>query len=357
MKILQVCPDFYMELGGISVHVQNIAERLAKRHDVTVYATNCRSKYPRYEVKNCVKVERFNCFAPGYAYFFSWDMLLRFRKVEFDVVHGHGYHAFPLHFSRLAKGKKFIVTTHFHGAGHTPFRNCLVRLLKRFGEETLRKADKIIAVSQFEKDLLIRYFKIDPKKAIVIPNGVDFSEFSGLKRQNHDFRSILYVGNLASYKGPQYLVEVLPKLPDDVVLEIVGDGPLKPFLEKRARELNVYNRIRLQHNLERRQLLQKFADADVFILLSKYEAYSLVVAEALASGTPCIVADTCALSEWIDGASCFGVSLPVSLNKLANLINYVLNTRVNRENVKAHTRKKVLDWDEVVERLVELYTA
>jgi len=356
VKILQVCPDFYEKVGGISVHIQNIAERLAQRHDVTVYATNHGSKYPRYEVRNGVKVERFNCYAPSSAYFFSWEMLLRFPKVKFDVVHGHGYHAFPLHLSRLAKGKKFIITTHFHGTGHTPFRSCLIRLLKPFGEETLRKADKIIAVSKFERSLITRYFKINPEKVIVVPNGVNFSDFSDLKRRNHDFKSILFVGYLASYKGVQYLVEVLPKLAADVVLEIVGDGPLKPFLEKRARELNVYDRIRFYHNLKKYELLQKYVDADVFVLLSRYEAYSLVVAEALAAGTPCIVANTSALSEWVDNRSCFGLELPITLKELAKLIHHVIVQNPNKRDIKKRIRTKILDWKEVVERLEKIYT-
>ena len=354
MEILQVCPDFYGEAGGISVHVQNISQRLARKHNVTVYATNYGARFPKYEVRNRVKVERFRCYAPGNAYFFSWEMLLRFRKVEFDVVHGHGYHAFPLHLSTLAKGKKFIVTTHFHGTGHSPFRSCLIRLLKRFGERTLRKADKIIVVSEFERSLITRYFKINSEKVIVIPNGVNFSEFSGLKRRNHDFRSILFVGYLTSYKGAQYLVEVLPKLANDVVLEIVGNGPLKPFLEKRAKELNVYDRIRFYHNLKRRELLQKYADADLFVLLSRYEAYSLVVAEALAAGTPCIVANTSALSEWVDNETCFGVGVPINVNKLAMLINRIFDNGVSKQAMKKWTRK-ILEWNDVVRRLETIY--
>ncbi|MEM3702978.1 MAG: glycosyltransferase family 4 protein [Candidatus Bathyarchaeia archaeon] len=355
MNILQVCPDFYVEVGGISVHIQNISERLARKHDVTVYATTDGSRFPRYELKNGVRVERFKCYSPSNSYFFSWEMLLRMRKVKFDIVHGHGYHAFPLHFSTVAKCDKFVVTPHFHGVGHSAFRECLVRLLKPFGNRTLKKAERIIAVSEFEKSLLTRYFKIDPEKVTIIPNGVDFSEFSGLRKRNRDFRSILYVGYLIGYKGVQYLVEVLPRLADDVVLEVVGGGPLKPFLEKRAKELKVYDRVRFYENLSRQELLQKYADADVFVLLSRFEAYSLVVAEALTAGTPCIVANTSALSEWVDNESCFGVGLPVDLSEVAKVINHVLDNGVDRRNMRNWVGNKILDWNEVARRLESIY--
>jgi glycosyltransferase involved in cell wall biosynthesis len=355
LKILQVCPFNYGEVGGVSMHVKSISERLVKRHDVTVYATNPDMKYPRYEVINGVEVERFKRYSPSDAYFFSWEMLLRLCKTECDIVHAHCYHAFPMHFSTLAKCKKFIVTTHFHGVGHTPFRESLFRMFKPFGKRTLMKADKIIAVSEYEKSMLCRWFGLKPDKVVVIPNGVNLSEFSNLKRRSHDYKSVLYVGYLSSFKGPQYLVEVLPKLAKDVVLEIVGEGPLKPFLEKRARKLKVYDRIRFYQDLPRNELLQKYADADVLALLSMYEAYSLVVAEALAAGTPCIVADTSALSEWIDGESCFGVGLPVDLSEVAGVINHVLDNGVDKGNMKKWVGTKILDWDEVANMLEKIY--
>jgi len=355
MKILQICPDSYAEAGGISVHVRNISERLAKRHDVTVYATKRSTRFPKYEYINGVKVERFGCYAPSDSYFFSLEMLLRLRKVEFDVVHGHGYHSLPLHFAPLAKYGKFVATTHFHGFGHTPFRDCLFKLFKPIGQRTLSKANTIIAVSEYEKSLLVDYFGLDPEKVIVIPNGVNFEEFKGLGRRRHNYRSILYVGYLSSFKGPQYLVEVLPRLAKDVVLEIVGVGPLMPYLEKRARELRVNDRVKFHQNLSRQELLQKYADADVFVLLSKYEAYSIVVAEALAAGTPCIVAKTSALSEWVDGETCFGVNLPINLGELTKLIHNVLDNGVDRRSMKKWIGTKILDWNEVVHKLEKIY--
>jgi len=357
MRILQVYMGPYVadRGGGVSVYVCNISERLARRHDVTVFATNP-GGLPRFEVMNGVKVERFKRYAPSGAYFFSLEMLLKLRKAEFDVVHGHCYHAFPLHFSALAKRKMFVVSTHFHGVGHSVFRDSLIRLFKPFGKRTLKAADKIVAVSEYEKALLCGQFGLDAEKVVVIPCGVDFGEFEGLKRRERGFRSILYVGNLVGYKGVQFLVEVLPRLPGDVVLEIVGKGVLKPFLEKRARELGVSGRVRFFENLPRRELLQMFVDADVFVLLSRYEAYSMAVAEALVAGKPCVVANSSALSEWVDNRTCFGVDYPIRLDKLAESIGYVLENGVVGEVVSSKwIGSKILDWDDVVERINEVY--
>ncbi len=83
MRILQVCPDSYVEVGGISVHVRNVSDRLARKHDVTVIATNDKEQLPWFEVKNSVKVERFRFYASSNAYFFTVDMPLSAREESF----------------------------------------------------------------------------------------------------------------------------------------------------------------------------------------------------------------------------------------------------------------------------------
>jgi glycosyltransferase involved in cell wall biosynthesis len=341
--------------GGISVYVRNVSERLVGRgHDVTVFATNP-GGLPKFEVQNGVKVERFSRFAPSTAYFFSLSMLLRLRGVEFDVVHGHGYQAFPFHFSALAKHKLFVASTHYHGVGHSVFRNALIRLFRPFGERTLRVADRVVCVSEFEKSLVLSQFRVDPGKVVVVPCGVSFGDFEGLRKREHDFKSVLYVGRLEEYKGAQFLVEVLPRLDDGVVLEVVGKGPMRGVLERRARELGVFDRVRFFEELPRRVLLQMFVEADVFVLPSRYEAYSMVVAEALTAGTPCVVADASALSEWIDAKSCFGLDVPIRLDQLRNMINKVLNGEFDRRAIKDWKGKKIVDWNDAVKTLELIY--
>jgi glycosyltransferase involved in cell wall biosynthesis len=154
---------------------------------------------------------------------------------------------------------------------------------------------------------------------------------------------------LEKYKGVHNLIIALTRLDDEVTLNIVGDGPFKDHLSKMVAALKLEKRVRFEQDLSRAVLLQKYADSDLFALLSEHESYGLCVAEALAARTPCIVANTSALSEWIDAQGCYGIDYPVKIDVFVNCVNKVLGTGVSNVNVA------LLDWDEIVKKLTRLY--
>ena len=346
MRILQVCPKYYPSIGGVEQHVRNISERLAQEHEVTVFTCDPSEQLPREEILNGVKIRRFHSFSPQDAYHISFGMLNELHRSSFDVVHGHSYHAIPLFFSRYAKRKRFIITAHYHGHGSTYLRDLLMKGYKPFGNKALQEADVITAVSKYEKALLMKDFHIEDT-IVVIPSGINLDEFKGLKAVEKTHKTILSVGRLEAYKGVQYTIQTLPFLDKDIHLDIVGGGPYKEKLVGLARDLRMEDRVRFHQNLPKSELLSRYANADLFVLLSKYEAFGTVIAESLAAGTPCIVANTSALTEWIDNRNCFGIDYPISIERLAQLINNVIGREVS--NVK------LWDWDDVVRETLKIY--
>jgi glycosyltransferase involved in cell wall biosynthesis len=324
-----------------------VSERLAGKHEITVFTTDPSGALKREEVINGVLVRRFNAFAPGNAYYISPGLLSELRKYSFDIVHGHNYHALPLFFSRLANYKKLIITPHYHRHGSTSFRNFLIRCYKPFGTTVIKDADMVMSVSEYEKNLLIEDFNIDRNKITVIPNGINRKEFQGLKRESVEKRdeklTILYIARLEKFKGVQYAIRALPLLDEKIHLEIVGKGSYKGELQKLSGDLEVTHRVHFYQDLERDVLLDKYLNADLFLLLSKYEGFGIVVAEALASGTPCIVANRSALTQWVDDKNCFGIGYPVNIESLASLITEVIGRKVGMVDL--------WDWDDVAKYL------
>jgi len=345
MRIAQVCPRYRPNIGGVETHVEEISKRLVQKgHDVTVLTTDPAGRLPKKESIDGVNIIRFPAFAPGDAYYLS-PSLYSFIKSsgDFDIVHAHGYHAFPAYFASFTKAPKFIFTPHYHGHGHTPLRDLLLKPYAMLGKRIFSRADNVICVSEFEKSLVCRDFNCD-NKVVVVPNGVNKAEFKGIEPYPKGMKVILYVGRLEEYKGVQYIIRALPFLHWHRLL-VIGKGPYKDALIKEAIIAGVKDKVGFKADQSREELLRWYATADVFVMLSRFEAYGITVAEALTAGVPCIVANGSALSEFA-GDSCKAVELPISGEDLAADIEGA---------VFSGTPRGVLDWDEVVDKVLKVY--
>ncbi len=344
MRIAQVCPRYSPYIGGVETHVGELSRRLVRRgHEVTVLSTDPSGKLPKSEAIDGVRAMRFPAFAPGDAYYLSPSLGSYIKKAGFDVVHAHGYHAFPAYLALATPAPRFVFTPHYHGHGHTPFRDLLLKPYAILGRRIFERAGRIICVSEFEKGLVCRDFKCDGK-AVVVPNGVNKAEFRGLEPYPKGLKLILYVGRLEEYKGVQYAIRALPFLPWHR-LGVIGKGPYKDALVKEAVAAGVKDKVAFMAEQSREELLRWYATADVFVMLSRFEAYGITVAEALTAGVPCIVANGSALSEFV-GPSCQGVDLPIGGEELAKCI----------EKARFDGRPpNVMDWDEVTEKVLQVY--
>lgn len=348
MEIVQVTPRYLPYFGGVEEYVRNISERLAKRHSITVLTCDPSGNLPRKEEINKVTVRRFRALAPHEAYYFSLELFWELKKVESDVVHAHSYHAFPLLFSVLSRSKKFVVTPYYHGQGHTKVRNLFLRLYHPLGRIPLKRADKIVCISKHEKSLLKNHFKIEDRKMVVVPVGINVKEFEKFKKKKRDeTQNILCVSRLEKYKGIHHVIQSLSRLDPVFHLDIIGRGSYKKKLVQLVQNLHLDYRVHFSELLPRDALLQKYAEASVFVLLSTAESYGMSVAEALAFKTPCIVANASALSEWVDNINCFGIDLPVDVERLAHCIETV--SRITLKKVDLPT------WEETAKALECIY--
>lgn len=354
MKIVQVCPRYYPDIGGVETHVKEISERLVKRgFEVEVVTTDPGGKLSKEDEIDNVNVRRFWSLAPSDAYFFAPQIYFYLKKAKCDVIHAHSYHALPAFFAALAKnGRKFVFTSHYHGRGHTGFRNILHTSYKFFGSKIFRNADRVICVSRYEKELIKENFGLSDEKLACVPNGINLEEFR-IKSNIRDKKMILYVGRLERYKGVQHIIRALPYL-DGYRLVIVGKGPYEGELRKLASSTNVNGRIEWLKDLPREELLEQYKSAGVFVFLSSFEAFGITVAEALASGTPCIVAETGALKEFIDERICFGLSYPININELAEKIIDVSKREIDFLELPKD-KIKIRSWDEVVDEHEKIY--
>jgi glycosyltransferase involved in cell wall biosynthesis len=160
-------------------------------------------------------------------------------------------------------------------------------------QEVLAKADLITTVSApLRKEAL--ELGAAPANVLVLPNGVDTSLFKPADRAAArrelglpaDNKMILFVGHLATEKGPAVLLGALAQLPEDVMLLAVGAGPRAAELKDQAKALGVSARIKWVGEVPHERIPAYTAACDCLALPSLREGEPNAVLEALASGRP-----------------------------------------------------------------------
>ncbi|MCG7848677.1 MAG: glycosyltransferase family 4 protein [ANME-2 cluster archaeon] len=358
MNIVQVCPRYYPDVGGVEKIVQEINERLVgRRHKVEVVTTDPTGMLPKHETINGVEIVRFRSFAPGDAYFFAPGMYSYLKRVDCDVIHAHNYHALPAMMACLAKGdRKFIISPYYHGKGHTVVRKLLFNVYNRiFGKYFFSNAGMIISPSDFEIEMLNKDFNLDEISCVTIAPGVDEALFglsgsSELKKN----RSILFVGRIEKYKGLQYVIKALEYISnekgDHFILNVVGSGPYKDRLQKIAAKSKV--EIIWHGRTSQEQLRQLYQGSELLVLLSSFETFGIVVAEALAARLPALVVKSSALKEFVDERVCFSVDDPADAEELGDKILEICDLEIDFSGL---TDKKVRSWDKVVDEYERVY--
>ncbi|MGD7043172.1 glycosyltransferase [Jeotgalibacillus proteolyticus] len=163
------------------------------------------------------------------------------------------------------------------------------------------KADVIVAISSGVKKDLIENFDICKKKIIVIHNPIDVDLINYQKNIPIDNTSIddrkinvITIGRLVEQKAHVELLEAFKIYIDkhsnsNVHLTIIGDGPEEESIIKKARELELSEKVSLLPF--QRNPFNIMKSSDIFILSSKYEGFGNVIVEAVACGLPIISTD------------------------------------------------------------------
>jgi glycosyltransferase involved in cell wall biosynthesis len=344
MKICLVTPGYPPRPGGVETHVRHISERLVDLgHGVTVLTADAGGLTASVETRGGVTVRRHPAVAPGGAYEVAPGIVRSVRRVEADVVHAHNYHSLSLLLAALGvDGERFVVTPHYHGRSASTVRTRLLSLYAPVGGWALHRADAAVAVSGWERDALRADFGVD---ATVLPNGVERERFEGATPERRERPFLLSVGRLEAYKGVQFAIRALPALPE-WKLVVAGSGPYRRELERTADAGGVADRVSFLGHVEDGRLPGLLAGADVLLALSDFEAYGMTVAESIAAGTPCVVHEAGALREWTADPGVVGV---------ADRSPGTLAEAVLRARNQVPDGSQLIDWDTVVERLVDQY--
>ncbi len=372
MKILLVN---YLETtspGGINKVIRELAINFSTMgHEVTVLQPNP-SNYKINENVNGFNIIRVSSRFDKYFYGLNWEMYQYLNKhledLNPDIIHVHGYHSLlPIEtvyaIKRIDSKIPVIFSPYLDISKSTFAGKYLWNIYNMFAKNVFKKSNYITSCSDFEAEN-IEYIGVNSDKISVISLGVDTFDYIDSvdhipkiksNKQDNQLR-LLYTGYLISRKGVDYILNSLNLLVNDigfknVVLTIIGDGPHKEDLLNLSKTLNLDDYIVWKSFLPREDLINEIINSDIFMLLSRSEAYGITVAEALSLGTPCIITNRTALKEFKDEPGCFMVDYPPEPKIIAELI---LNIDKN-EVIVGPLTSKIRPWHEVVEDYEQLY--
>ncbi len=381
MKILLVT---YMESthpGGINKIVREIAKNIAKLGHETIVLQPNPANLPNEETYEGFKIIRVSSLFDKYFYGLSYGIYQylknNLKDINPDIIHVNGYHTLQsievIHTIKGINPNIPLVFSPYHDiAPGTLAGKYFMNVHNFFGKRAVNKCDYITSVSQFEADSTLEILKVDPNKLQVIPSGVDifdnpenieidFSKDIVKVNMSRDIKedqkiNLLYAGYLITRKGVDFILKSLDALVHDlgiknVTLTIVGEGPENNNLIQLSKDLELEEYVVWKPFLSRDKLIQEIKQSDIFMLLSRSEAYGITVAEALTLGTPCIITENTALKEFSMEPGCFVVDYPPDPKKVADLI---INVYQDEVTIGPFT-EKIRPWDKVSEDYERLY--
>ncbi|HEY6794073.1 MAG TPA: glycosyltransferase [Kineosporiaceae bacterium] len=275
-------------------HVAQLATGLAQSGDeVTVVTHRLDRAHPLVEESDVV-VRRFplTVATPDYRYSMALSGFLRQSRGAFDVVHVQSYHTLVGVNALLAGIDRLIFTPHYHGTGHTRFRALLHKPYRLVGRRVVDRSAVIICVSQAEAQLFRSDFPA-AQRVHVIPNGASAPAPSPEAVHSCPVTDddVVTIGRLETYKRNDLLIEALTRLSPPTRLVVVGEGPARPELERRAAELDVRDRVLFLGRVSRDALDAVLARAPVVASASEHEAFGLSVADGIAAGARVVASD------------------------------------------------------------------
>jgi glycogen(starch) synthase len=375
--------------GGLARHVRKLAEALVRQGvcvDVLTRGIASDEDLARRRVEDSGGVNVHRVPEPSWPReldrFVAWveqmnqDMLAAGEALaqehSYDLVHGHDWLVGKAA-AELADRLAIPYVTTIHATEHGRHQGWVekppqshIHAVERW---MARRADAVIVCSYYMRGHVADIFDIDEGRVAVIPNGVDPSELRptgdlGALRsefaEQHE-KLVLLVGRLVYEKGFQLALDALPNVirqVGNVRFLVAGSGTHEEELKSQAARLGLSEHGTFLGWIGDDVLHSLYRIADLCVVPSIYEPFGLVALEAMASGCPCIVADTGGLCEVVPVGERVGLRFNGGdAEHLGVMIERLLVDESLRDRLVTEASEHVLrfDWDDIAARTRGIY--
>lgn len=223
------------------------------------------------------------------------------HKDEFDIIHAHDWLTYLAGIAaKELTGKPLVVHVHatsFDRGTEDQIDSRVYDIEKR----GMMAADKVIAVSDLTRNIVINKYGIDPEKVVTVHNAVDFSGRENVKveRGVRD-KVVTFLGRITFQKGPEYFIEAAAKVlkrTDGVRFVMAGSGDMMNRCIRYVARLGISDRFHFTGFLRGAEVQKMFAMSDVYIMPSVSEPFGISPLEAMRSGVPAVISNQSGAAE------------------------------------------------------------
>lgn len=306
LKIALISDWFLPRIGGVEVHLRDLAHRLLHLG----YEAQVITSTPGPQKVDGIIVHRLDLRLQK-----SLDITCDaktipqiekvFSQEQFDLIHGHGLASSLAHLGMLISNEQNIanVMTSHSMLPETKYEKWLLKsipfLLQFISTPVFRRLIRfkavhpkyLTAVSTVAAEELSNIY--GGKDVQVIPNAIDLNDwfFSGPAKPTLNIVSVM---RLTPLKRATELIEMIPSINDQLghqcrpYFKIIGDGPLRPVIEEKIKSLGIGDQVELLGTQSKEQIKQAFKTSRFFILPSRKEGFGIAALEARSFGLPVI---------------------------------------------------------------------
>jgi len=281
------------------------------------------------------------------------------RGEDFDIIHAHDWMTYPAAMAvARATGKPLVVQIHsteFDRSGEHV--NQMIYDIERRG---MHAADKVIAVSNYTRNIIVNRYSVPAEKVEVVYNGVEYeqpADFAAVTLPAKTDKIVLFLGRITMQKGPEYFLyaakRVLEKI-DNVKFVMAGAGDMLYRSIELAACLGIGHKVLFTRFLRGSDVDKAYKMADLYVMPSVSEPFGIAPLEALRRNVPVLISKQSGIAEVLNNA------LKVDfwdINQMADKIIAVLRRpplhKVLSDNGSSEAFK--FRWEDSAARMNDIY--
>jgi glycogen synthase len=276
---------------------------------------------------------------------------------DFEVIHAHDWFTFPAGVAaKRASGKPLVLHVHsteYDRAGEYHLNPYVVQVER----EGMMVADKIIAVSDWTKSIIVSRYSIPASKVVVVHNGLFRHRARNGKPNRELDRVVTFLGRITFQKGPAYFIDaarlVLRYLPE-VHFVMAGAGDLFPEMIEDVARNKMSRNFHFTGFLTRDEMDELWSMTDLYVMPSVSEPFGLTPLEAIRAGVPVIVSNQSGVSEVLPHA----IKVDFwDVEKLAeNIVSVLMHESLSAE-LKSNGKRQIrlLTWQKAAKKILRIY--